>query len=48
MGAVVALTDITARKRVEEALKQAHDELEQKVKDRTAELRLMVANSKRR
>ena len=43
IGAVVALTDITERKRVEEALKQAHDELEQRVKDRTAELRLMVA-----
>jgi signal transduction histidine kinase len=43
MGAVVALTDITERKRVEEALKQAHDELEQRVKDRTSELRLMVA-----
>ncbi len=43
LGAVVALTDITERKRVEEALKQAHDELEQRVKDRTAELRLMVA-----
>ncbi len=43
MGAVVALTDITERKRVEEALKQAHDELEQRVKDRTAELRLIVA-----
>ncbi len=43
MGAVVALTDITARKRIEEALKAAHNELEQRVKDRTAELRLMVA-----
>ena len=43
MGAVVALTDITARKRVEEALKHVHDELEQRVKDRTAELRLTVA-----
>ena len=43
MGAVVTLTDITERKRVEEALKAAHDELEQRVKDRTAELRLMVA-----
>ena len=31
MGAVVALTDITERKRVEKALKQAHDELEQRV-----------------
>jgi PAS domain S-box-containing protein len=43
MGAVVALTDITERKRVEVALKAAHDEMEQKVKDRTAELRLMVS-----
>jgi PAS domain S-box-containing protein len=42
MGAVVTLTDITERKRVAEALKAAHDELEQRVKDRTAELRLMV------
>ena len=42
IGAVVALTDITERKRVEEALKAAHDEMEQKVKDRTAELLFMV------
>jgi PAS domain S-box-containing protein len=42
MGAVVTLTDITERRRVAEALKAAHDELEQRVKDRTAELRLMV------
>jgi len=46
IGAVVALTDITERKRVEEALKAAHDEMEQKVKDRTAELRFMVAQLK--
>ena len=43
MGAVVALTDITELKRVEEALKQAHDELDQRVKDRTAELQFIVA-----
>ena len=42
MGAVITLTDITERKKAEEALKQAHDELEQKVKERTAELRQMV------
>ena len=39
---MLALTDITDRKRTEEALKQARDELEERVKDRTAELRLMV------
>jgi signal transduction histidine kinase len=43
MGAVVTLTDITERKRAEEALKAAHDQLEQKVKSRTAELLSMVA-----
>ncbi|MGB8991236.1 MAG: response regulator [Desulfobaccales bacterium] len=36
-------TDITDRKLAEKALKQAHDELEQRVKDRTADLRLTVA-----
>jgi signal transduction histidine kinase len=46
LGAVVALTDITERKRIEETLKAAHDELEQRVKDRTAELRLLVAQLK--
>jgi PAS domain S-box-containing protein len=42
MAAVVTLTDITERKKAEEALKRAHDELEQKIKERTAELRQMV------
>jgi PAS domain S-box-containing protein len=46
MGAVVTLTDITEHKRTEEALKRAHDELEHKVKDRTAELLFMVEQLK--
>ena len=36
--AVVVIRDITERKRAEEALQNAHDELEQKVVERTAEL----------
>jgi PAS domain S-box-containing protein len=38
----IVMRDVTERKRAEEALKAAHGELEQKVQDRTAELRHMV------
>jgi PAS domain S-box-containing protein len=37
-GAVISWHDISDRKRAEEALKKAHDELELRVKERTAEL----------
>ena len=37
-GNIVILRDITAQKRAEEILRNAHDEMEQRVKERTAEL----------
>jgi two-component system, chemotaxis family, CheB/CheR fusion protein len=37
-GVVITFVDITARKQAELALQQAHDELEERVKGRTAEL----------
>ncbi len=38
LGAVVSMDDITERKHAEAALREAHDELEQRVAQRTAEL----------
>ncbi len=44
VGVVAIVHDITAQKRAEEILRNAHDELEQRVKERTAELVLINEN----
>ncbi len=46
-GIVIFTENITDRKRAEEALKQAHDELERRVGERTAELRQTVEQIQR-
>jgi PAS domain S-box-containing protein len=38
IGAIESIRDVSTRRRMDDALKKAHDELEQRVKDRTSEL----------
>ncbi|MDO8483423.1 MAG: PAS domain S-box protein [Candidatus Limnocylindrales bacterium] len=39
-GVLATITNVTKRKRAEEALQQAHDDLERRIEERTAELRM--------
>src|SRR3990170_2225281 len=46
IGIVVVMVDITERKKMEEALQKAHDKLEQRVEERTLELRTALSEIK--
>lgn len=46
IGIVVVMVDITERKNMEEVLQKAHDKLEQKVEERTLELRTALSEIK--
>ncbi|RPH47198.1 MAG: PAS domain-containing protein [Desulfobacteraceae bacterium] len=48
IGIIVVMVDITERKKLEDMLQQAHDKLEQQVKERTAELAAAVKESEKR
>jgi C4-dicarboxylate-specific signal transduction histidine kinase len=45
IGASKVARDITERRRTEEVLKQAHEELEQRVRERTTELSMANAST---
>ncbi|VVB64651.1 Methanogenesis regulatory histidine kinase FilI [uncultured archaeon] len=47
VGAIESIRNITERRRAEEALRKAHDELERRVKERTAELESRNAEMER-